>query len=60
MTGMTPTYKGQFKFSIPILDGIDFPVSFTFASRTELVKEKEVRGQFGFTFDVSRLIASVK
>lgn len=57
MTGIAPTYKGQAKFTIPILDGIDFPVSFTFASRTDLVNEKEVRGQFGFTFDVSRLLA---
>lgn len=60
MTSMTPTYKGQAKFSIPILDGINFPVSFTYASKTDLVNEKEVRGQFGFTFDVSRLLAAVK
>ncbi len=50
-------YKGQFKLTIPIVDGLNLPVSFTYANRTALIDETEVRGQFGFTFDLSRLMA---
>ena len=51
--------KGQAKIKIPIADGIDLPISLTFANRTELIDEKEVRGQFGFTFDLSRLVKTL-
>ena len=49
-------YKAQGKITIPIADGIEFPISLTYANRTELIKEKEVKGQFGFTVDTARLI----
>jgi len=55
MTQMTPTYKGQVKLSIPVASGIDLPVSFSYASRTDLIKESDVRGKFGFTFDFAKL-----
>jgi hypothetical protein len=43
---------GQIGLNIPIKSlGIKFPVSVTFANRTELIKEKEVRGNIGFTFN---------
>ncbi|HJT28012.1 MAG TPA: hypothetical protein VJ784_11425 [Pyrinomonadaceae bacterium] len=49
---------GQLKFTIPIKNsGIRIPLSFSFANRTELIKEKEVRGNFGFTFDPDVLFA---
>lgn len=48
---------GQFKLTIPINGtGIKLPISMTFANRTELIKESTVRGNFGFTFDLDRLL----
>ena len=49
-------YKAQGKLTIPIADGIEFPVSVTYANRSDLIDEREVRGQFGFTLDTARLI----
>ncbi len=52
---------GQIKLTIPIKDsGIKVPFSFTFANRTELVRERETRGNFGFTFDLDTLFARFK
>ena len=56
MNNVDAIYKAQGKLTIPIADGIDFPVSVTWANRTNLIDEKEVRGQFGFTLDTARLI----
>jgi len=51
----------QAKLSIPIKDsGVKIPVAFTYASRTELVKEKDVRGNIGITFDLDSLFAKAK
>lgn len=60
MTRAAPTYVGQLKVSIPIAAGVDFPVSVSFASRTDLVKETSVKGRFGFTFDFAKLAAALK
>jgi hypothetical protein len=52
---------GQFGLNIPIPGlGMKFPVSFTIANRTELVKEKEVRGNFGFTFNWDTILSKIK
>lgn len=52
---------GQIKLTIPIKDtGIKIPFSVTWANRTELVREKEVRGNFGFTLDFDTLFARFK
>lgn len=52
---------GQFGLNIPIKTlGIKFPVSVTFANRTELIKEKEVRGNIGFTFNWDTLFSRLK
>jgi hypothetical protein len=49
---------GQVKWTIPIGDtGLRLPLSFTFANRTELVKEREVRGNFGLTIDFDSILA---
>ncbi|HEY9284733.1 MAG TPA: hypothetical protein VIP46_14855, partial [Pyrinomonadaceae bacterium] len=50
---------GQFKLTLPFLEGtgVKFPISFTVANRTELVREQEVRGSFGFTFDLDKVLA---
>ncbi|MDQ2975562.1 MAG: hypothetical protein M3R69_09150 [Acidobacteriota bacterium] len=56
-TGMTktaPIYKAQAKLTIPFLPGMEIPISVSVANRTEFVQEKEVKGKFGFTFDVSK------
>jgi hypothetical protein len=57
MTKTSPTYKGQLKLKIPIAEGIDLPVSVTFANKTDLIKEKDVIGKFGFTFDTAKLLS---
>ena len=52
---------GQFGLDIPIPGlGMKFPVSFTVANRTELVKEKEIRGNFGFTFNWDTIFSKIK
>lgn len=52
---------GQIKLSIPIKGtGLKIPFSVTFANRTELVKERDIRGNFGFTFDLDTLFAKFK
>ena len=51
---------GQLKLEVPFLPGMRLPISVTFANRTELVREKEVRGNFGFTFDMDKILARLK
>jgi len=51
----------QVKLVVPIKGlGMKLPISATFANRTELVKEREVRGNFGFTFDLDSILARFK
>jgi hypothetical protein len=45
------------KLEIPIGAGISLPLSMTYANATELIKEHEVRGNFGITFDLDKLRA---
>jgi hypothetical protein len=50
--------KLQVKLTIPmpgVLAGLKIPLSVTFANRTELIDEKEIRGNVGFTLDLSKL-----
>jgi hypothetical protein len=52
---------GQAKLTVPIKGlGIKLPISVTFANRTELIKEKAVRGNFGLTFDLDTIFAKWK
>jgi hypothetical protein len=51
----------QVGLKVPIKGtGFKIPISMTFANRTELVKEKTVRGNFGFTLDLDTLFAKFK
>jgi len=59
-TKQSPTYQFQARSSIPLIDGIDIPISITWANRTELTKEDHVRARFGFSFDLSRLATRFK
>lgn len=55
MSQMTPTYQAQAKLTIPLIFGMNLPCSVSWSNRTELIKESEVRGRFGFTFDIAKL-----
>jgi hypothetical protein len=47
---------GQLKIVFPIFGtGIKLPFSLTFANRSELIKEKKIGANFGFTFDFDQL-----
>jgi len=60
LSGVKPKYKAQAKVKIPVTDGIEIPGSLTFANRTDLIDETDVRGQFGFTFDTAKLLRAFK
>lgn len=52
---------GQVKLTIPVKGtGVRIPISFTFANRTELIKENIVRGNIGITFDLDSIFARLK
>ena len=49
---------GQIKLTIPVRGtAFKIPLSLSFANRTELIQEREVRGNFGFTFDLDSVFA---
>lgn len=50
----------QFKLEIPMFTGVSLPFSVTFANATELIKEKHVRANFGFSFDADKLFLLAK
>lgn len=60
---VTPNTKGdfavgQFKVTIPVKgSGVKIPFSLSVANRTDLIKETDVRGSFGFTFDLDSIFA---
>jgi hypothetical protein len=48
----------QAKYTLPIGDsGVQIPIAFTMSNRTDLIKEKEIRGNIGFSFDLDKLFA---
>ena len=60
MTGATPMFKAQAKLTIPLLPGMDLPISISVANRSEFIKEKEVKGKFGFTFDLGKVLTAFR
>lgn len=60
MSSEKPTYQGQARLTIPIFDGINIPLSVTYANRRELIKESKVRGNFGVTFDLAKALKGFK
>ncbi len=48
----------QVKLDIPVFEGVNTPLSITYSSRTELIDEDEVRGNFGISFDLDKLFAA--
>jgi hypothetical protein len=54
-------HAAQAKLTIPVKgSGVKIPLSISYANRTELLKEKNVRGHIGMTFDLSVLAAAVR
>jgi hypothetical protein len=51
---------GQGKLTIPLKNGVRIPLSVTFANRTELIEEEDVRANFGVTFNLDAFIAAFK
>jgi hypothetical protein len=50
----------NFKLEIPIGSGaMTLPFSITYANASELIKEKDVRGNFGISFDLDKLFSLV-
>jgi hypothetical protein len=56
LSGAKPTYTGQLKLTIPLFEGMNLPISISFANKTGLINEKTIRGRFGFTFDLTKLL----
>jgi hypothetical protein len=55
--------KVQVKLTVPLpgfLAGLKVPISVTYANRTELIDEDEVRGSVGFTVDLSKLQSALR
>jgi hypothetical protein len=51
----------QGKLTIPIGDsGIKVPLSITASNRTELIKEKDIRANFGVTFDLDAVLSGLR
>jgi hypothetical protein len=46
----------QAKVTIPMKSGMKVPISVTASNRTELIKEKDVRGSIGLTLDLDTLM----
>jgi hypothetical protein len=53
-------YKIQAKTAIPLTGGITIPFSVTYASSADLIEEDDVRGQVGFSIDISKLVESLR
>jgi len=45
----------QGKLTIPINGVLKIPISVTWSNRTELIKEKDLRGQVGLTLDLDSI-----
>lgn len=50
----------QFKAEFPISNGVSIPLSVSYATATELIKEDHVRGNFGISFDLDKFSALAK
>jgi hypothetical protein len=46
----------QAKLSLRLTDSVKIPLSMTWATRKELIKEKDVRGQIGLTLDIDQVL----
>jgi hypothetical protein len=56
LTKDEPRYRVQAKFVLALYDGLDLPLSVTWATSSDLNQEDEVVGNVGFTFDTAKLL----
>ncbi|HEX8817019.1 MAG TPA: hypothetical protein VF753_16100 [Terriglobales bacterium] len=56
-TGNIGVFQGKFTIPLGKGSGVNVPVAFTYANRTELVKESDVRGSIGVTFNLDSLFS---
>jgi hypothetical protein len=49
----TSVWKASGKLDVPIQGGLRLTTSVTWANRREVIKEDEVRGHFGLSYDFS-------
>jgi len=54
-----PSYVGQVKLTIPLVSGIDLPLSFSYASSADLLHEAHAIGKLGLTFDLARIASAL-
>lgn len=59
-THNTPEYRVQTAVTIALWDGVDLPLSVSWANQTEFVDEEQVIGNIGFTVDTAKLIARLR
>lgn len=52
--------KLQAKLLLPIAEGINVPLSATWANRADLIDEARINGQVGFTFDVAQILSALR
>jgi hypothetical protein len=60
LTNTDTIYRVQMKFSFPLAQGLELPVSFGYANKTELLNEVGVYGKFGLTVDLAKLLAGLR
>lgn len=60
MTNTTPEYRAQGVFTIALFNGVDLPLSVSWANKSEFVQESQVIGNVGFTVDIAKLAASLR
>lgn len=51
---------GQAKLTIPLKSGVQIPLSITLSNRTPLIEERDVRANFGVTFNLDAFVAAYK
>jgi hypothetical protein len=54
-------YIGQLRLTLPVgRSGVKVPLSVSFANRSELIVERQIRGHIGFTFNFDAIASAVR
>lgn len=56
-TGNIGLFQGKFTIPVGKGSGVNVPLSFTYANRTELIKESDVRASIGVTFNLDSMFS---
>jgi hypothetical protein len=59
-TNATPQYRVQAALSIALWDGVELPLSVSWANQTQFLDEEQVIGNIGFTVDTAKIIAGLR